>query len=496
MPAKKPSLPTHSFTRAGFVCAFAAAGTLAICAALAGCRKAEVKTSALYSQATPQAVLDSMLTMMKAGDVKRLPDLVYAESKEYRIILNRVGSLMERMKELTVAVTARFPAEAAALKGKVQELTRLGSLEQFTQNPDVKMLTGAQRDVKAAKAAAAASSEDPAAKKGTAKTRTPGSFSIGLGGKNGIQIGAEPPGGKPIKPGISITTTTGEDKPAVAAPGPAAKPTGDEPAQAQADMDSARNAQRDALQSIMDQLLADPFAILEENAKRLTVEMIADDQAAVLFDGAPVPPLGLTMRKENDAWFIQLPSNIPGVDRFLPETRNEWSILGSLITSIANAVKDLRDDVNAGKVRRVDDLAEKAGEKAFVPVAMCAVVYAKEMDARMQRQRAMGDLKPRLTKWLAARKSQGEEAAVNEKLAVLVNKAAIEGLDLLVRAERRDPAQKLPKWSAMGDGELQGVVEGWVDAREKTHINLNVGSDRAKIEAAHAQLSDLVNVQK
>lgn len=395
---------------------------LLLCALiLPACKKPEQIT---YPQATPQDVLNSMVKMIKDGRVDRLPDLLYADSKEFRLVLNRLGGLMLRLQELTLAVADRFPTETADLRKRLESGSAADALSKIT--------AGA----------------------GTLNSR-PRRIDVNLqsGQKTGVDVNL---------------------------------PANDE---------NARRAQRDAFKEITDQIMANPFGVLEANAARLSTVSLADDQAAVLFDGKPIPPLGLTMKKENDAWFIVLPTNLPGVNQFLPETRNEWSILGSLIKALENSIAELRDDVRAGKITKIDQLAEKAGEKAFIPIGMIAVVYVKEMDVRVQRQKAMEQLRPRLDRWSNSRTAAGEDTELTKKLMDLVSKAAVEGLDKAIRQKIQDPTKPLPNWKELSDGELQALAETWLEARG-FRMSISLPADERAITKALESLSDAVNIQK
>ncbi|MBL0870440.1 MAG: hypothetical protein IBJ18_07695 [Phycisphaerales bacterium] len=388
---------------------------------LPACKKPEQIS---YSQATPQDVLNSMVKMIKDGRVDRLPDLLYADSKEFRLVLNRLGGLMLRLQELTLAVAERFPTETADLRKRLESGSAADAFSKIT--------AGA----------------------GTLNSR-PRRIDVNLQGgqKTGVEVNL---------------------------------PANDE---------NARRAQRDAFKEITDQIMANPFGVLEANAARLSTVSLADDQAAVLFDGKPIPPLGLTMKKENDTWFFVLPTNLPGVSQFLPETRNEWSILGSLIKALENSIAELRDDVRAGKITKIDQLAEKAGEKAFIPIGMIAVVYVKEMDVRVQRQKAMEQLRPRLDRWSNSRTAAGEDTELTKKLMDLVSKAAIEGLDKAIRQRIQDPTKPLPNWKEITDGELQALAESWLEARG-FRMSISLPADERAITKALESLSDAVNIQK
>lgn len=69
-----------------------------------------------YSQATPDDVIRSAVDMVRNGDTARLGDLIYADSPEMRVCLDRLGVLFGRMQMLARAVEERFPAEMAAMK--------------------------------------------------------------------------------------------------------------------------------------------------------------------------------------------------------------------------------------------------------------------------------------------------------------------------------------------------------------------------------------------
>lgn len=129
-------------------------------------------------------------------------------------------------------------------------------------------------------------------------------------------------------------------------------------------------------------LLADPFAWIERNRTRMTVIQTADNTAAIMVDGKPAFGLGLTMRLEDGRWQVMLPLRLPFISRYMPQTREEWAILASLVEVIDNAVAELAVDVRAGRCRNIEAVAELAGEKAWMPVVMCVMAYNRAMEAR------------------------------------------------------------------------------------------------------------------
>jgi len=130
-------------------------------------------------------------------------------------------------------------------------------------------------------------------------------------------------------------------------------------------------------------LLADPFAWLEGARDRLETIPIGDDAAAILVDGAPAFGVGLTMRRvEEGQWRVVVPLGLPFVGRYLPQSRDEWSIVASMVTVVDNALRDLTRDVRRGRCETIDDAVSLAGQKAWPPLALCYFAYTRAMETR------------------------------------------------------------------------------------------------------------------
>lgn len=138
-------------------------------------------------------------------------------------------------------------------------------------------------------------------------------------------------------------------------------------------------------------LLADPYGWVEESEQRLTTAFLTDDSVALLWDGKPIlPPLGMTMRLADDGrWYIVAPLDSPLLSSFTPQTPEQYALFGSLIATFDNLVIDLRKDVEEGRVRNLDELSRRAGERAFLPVAAAFFAYS-DYTRRQQRQGAGG----------------------------------------------------------------------------------------------------------
>lgn len=81
-----------------------------------------------YSQATPEAAMQSAVDMVRSGDAKKLPDLVYADSPRMRALLDRLGVLLGHMGELAAAVEKHCPGEVETLKAAAEQKVQNGSV--------------------------------------------------------------------------------------------------------------------------------------------------------------------------------------------------------------------------------------------------------------------------------------------------------------------------------------------------------------------------------
>jgi hypothetical protein len=279
----------------------------AVCCAvilLAGCDKNP------YSQKTPEDVIKTASLMVKNGDVKLLPNLIYAENKDMRACLRRLSSLCENIGLLAIDLQAKFPGEVAKLKADAQQ----------------------------------------AASEGRSSSILGQLVSQAGGGTVNMGAGQRPQRRR--------------------------GPQDLNPEQAK--------EQQDEFQASATRLFTDPFGMLEEAEGKLSITPIDNDTVAILYDDKPVlSPIGMTMRKAQDGkWYVVLPTNLPGAKNFLPQNHAEYSIVGSLIRILDNAVIDLRKDVNSGELKDLDDVSRRAGEKAFIPMVSSFFFYSRAIEAR------------------------------------------------------------------------------------------------------------------
>jgi len=130
-------------------------------------------------------------------------------------------------------------------------------------------------------------------------------------------------------------------------------------------------AREQAAQDLLKRLFADPYAWLRDNAQRLSTTPISEGVEGLQWDGKPViPGVGLMMTRRDGKWYFAVPRNAPLVGPYLPHDANGYKVWGSLIVIVDNTVKELIADLRAGRVRSLEELSGRAGEKAFIPIAI------------------------------------------------------------------------------------------------------------------------------
>jgi hypothetical protein len=287
-----------------------ALGTAALAVAglfLAGCRDKG------YSQATPDAVLQTARLMVEQGDARLLPDLVYADSPQMREFLDGLGRTLDSLAALGRAVQQRFPDQVAALRSEAQTAANRGEATSYVSRV-FGMADRAQRR---------AIRRDPA----------------------------------------------------------------------------LQREARALLDKVAMELMADPYAFITRNQDRLrtTTDGMPDGMAAIQWDinpgsdsesdWKPIPPFGFAMKQERARWYVVLPTNAPGVSRLWPRTPEQWEIMSYLLEAFDNALVDMRRDVESGRASDLREVAQMAGEKAFLPVALIMIAYGKALEEARKESR-------------------------------------------------------------------------------------------------------------
>ena len=222
---------------------------------------------------------------------------------------------------------------------------------------------------------------------------------------------------------------------------------------------SGRQPYADDVRNAFSAILADPFGWIDRNAARLTTVKTADDTASIMFDGQPaIPVVGLPMKLENGKWYIHLPLNVAPISNVMPKSRQQWSILGSVLKVTDNAMIDLRRDVDAGGVAGLKNLTDKFQDKVLFPIAIAFASYGKELDVRGRTDRRLGAIRTRQRAWLDAKKKGAASGtqAVSPKLLEAISMVAPMRVEQLVRANKPLSVDK------MSDTEFEELVGAWL----------------------------------
>lgn len=79
------------------------------------------RAAARYTQGSAQEVLDSALRMVKDNRADLLPKLIYADSREARLAMQRLGALLGNVQKMGLLVAEKFPAETKAVRDSMIE---------------------------------------------------------------------------------------------------------------------------------------------------------------------------------------------------------------------------------------------------------------------------------------------------------------------------------------------------------------------------------------
>ncbi len=137
---------------------------------------------------------------------------------------------------------------------------------------------------------------------------------------------------------------------------------------------------RRGFDSIVRELLADPYGWLERHGDKLEPMRITDDIVALSWQGKPV--LGLRLVEHDGKWYFRLPLDLPALRSFVPQSEEEFEVFAELIGSIHNVVYDLAIEVERGEHKNLESVASTAGEYALPTAAMVMIAYGKALEER------------------------------------------------------------------------------------------------------------------
>ena len=131
-------------------------------------------------------------------------------------------------------------------------------------------------------------------------------------------------------------------------------------------------------------MLIDPTATIDDLMTRVSVVYANDDQYALMIDDQPAFGIGMTMSKspEDQQWYIDWPTNLPGMSSQMPQTDAEWSIIRSLLKSVANGVDWTEKAINDDKTKKLEDVWKEAGKEVIPNIVIGWVIYEQAVKHR------------------------------------------------------------------------------------------------------------------
>lgn len=143
------------------------------------------------------------------------------------------------------------------------------------------------------------------------------------------------------------------------------------------------DSQREVVNDVLKQLLADPYRWLEQGREKIGATPVTDDTVAITWEGRPVfPPFGLVLIRREGRWWLVPPTSYPVVRRMMPRSEDEWFVWGSMVKTFDHVVTDLTNDVESGRVKNLTDLADSAVEKAAIPSMLVFFAYSNLVEQR------------------------------------------------------------------------------------------------------------------
>ncbi len=122
--------------------------------------------------------------------------------------------------------------------------------------------------------------------------------------------------------------------------------------------------------------LSDPFGFITEQREKLTAEDMGDGTAALLYEGEPIFEGAVTLVETDDGWKVAVPIDTMRGSEYFPDTREEWSVLASLMLSAENAMIDFEVELDAGKFKTMRAASERVGQTVGASVIVQSIVYA------------------------------------------------------------------------------------------------------------------------
>ncbi|MEY3021341.1 MAG: hypothetical protein RIS86_539 [Planctomycetota bacterium] len=144
----------------------------------------------------------------------------------------------------------------------------------------------------------------------------------------------------------------------------------------EAKTEADRLADRFGFGPIVERLMTEPFAVLDESRDKLAAEDLGDGTAAFLYEDEPVAGGFVALVETGGGWRVTVPVELVQSNEYWPQTRYEWAVLASLMLSVENSLAMFEDELDAGKFRTIEQATERVGRLLGESVIVQSVIYA------------------------------------------------------------------------------------------------------------------------
>jgi hypothetical protein len=122
--------------------------------------------------------------------------------------------------------------------------------------------------------------------------------------------------------------------------------------------------------------IANPGAWLVAQRALLSTTDLGDGSAALSYEGQPIFAGALTLTETAQGWRIRIPVELVRSSKYWPDTRDEWSVVASMMLAIENALKDFERDLNLGSIRNLDAASARVGRLIGESVVAQSIIYS------------------------------------------------------------------------------------------------------------------------
>lgn len=130
------------------------------------------------------------------------------------------------------------------------------------------------------------------------------------------------------------------------------------------------------LQRLAQRIVADPFAYIDQQREKLSVEDLGDGTAALDWNGEPLLGGTVTMVETDEGWRFAFPVEALRSNSYWPDTRHEWSVIASMMLAVENSLDDFEAEIDDGRIRSLRDAGERVGRLVGESVVVQSVIYA------------------------------------------------------------------------------------------------------------------------